>query len=289
MEVPDPRRANVEAPMTLRNLVFDVGANNGDDTAYYLKRGFRVVAVEADPDMAAACRRRFASEIGRGEVILLNVVIAEEDGTAVFYISEGNRGVWSSLTEELARRTGLPARRVEVPARRFRGLLEEYGVPYYLKVDIEGADHLCLRDLTPANAPPYVSFEASEGKIEDLFWLAHCGYSRFKLIDQMDGFRQAMPPPFHSWQLVGASASGLLRRRLRDVPGLASLVRASRRLLRPRPTGNAAEEFPISSSGPMADESNGPWRSLRDVTHAWLYFVTKTTSGSWYDIHAARD
>jgi hypothetical protein len=30
------------------DLIFDVGANNGDDTAAYLARGFRVIAVEAE-------------------------------------------------------------------------------------------------------------------------------------------------------------------------------------------------------------------------------------------------
>ena len=27
-----------------RDLVFDVGVNNGEDTAHYLRRGFRVVS-----------------------------------------------------------------------------------------------------------------------------------------------------------------------------------------------------------------------------------------------------
>ena len=29
------------------DLVFDIGANNGDDTGFYLAKGFRVVAVDA--------------------------------------------------------------------------------------------------------------------------------------------------------------------------------------------------------------------------------------------------
>ena len=30
-------------------LIYDVGMNNGDDTAYYLRRGFRVIAIEPNP------------------------------------------------------------------------------------------------------------------------------------------------------------------------------------------------------------------------------------------------
>jgi hypothetical protein len=33
----------------LKNLIYDVGMNDGNDTAYYLSRGFRVVAIEANP------------------------------------------------------------------------------------------------------------------------------------------------------------------------------------------------------------------------------------------------
>ena len=34
-----------------RELIYDVGMNTGDDTAYYLNRGYRVVAIEANPDL----------------------------------------------------------------------------------------------------------------------------------------------------------------------------------------------------------------------------------------------
>jgi glycine/D-amino acid oxidase-like deaminating enzyme len=37
--------------------MFDVDTNNGHDTAYYLQRGFRVVAIEADPTLAAGAER----------------------------------------------------------------------------------------------------------------------------------------------------------------------------------------------------------------------------------------
>jgi hypothetical protein len=39
--------------------------NNGDDTAYYLRRGFRVLAIEANPDLVANAEIRFAGKIGK--------------------------------------------------------------------------------------------------------------------------------------------------------------------------------------------------------------------------------
>ena len=42
-----------------QNLIFDVGLHKGEDTDFYLKKGFSVVAFEADPDLVAACQERF--------------------------------------------------------------------------------------------------------------------------------------------------------------------------------------------------------------------------------------
>jgi hypothetical protein len=54
-------------PMKLKydpQLIYDVGMNNGDDIAYYLRRGFRVLAIEANPDLVAnADLRRTANQI----------------------------------------------------------------------------------------------------------------------------------------------------------------------------------------------------------------------------------
>lgn len=274
-----------------RDLVFDIGVNNGEDTAHYLRRGFRVVGVDANPEMVAFCERRFEAEIRSGRLVLLNVGLAAEEGVASFFVSEGNGGVWSSLDPTLATRGELATHTVAVPARSLRGLVQEYGVPFYLKVDIEGAEHLCLRDIDPDNAPAYVSFEATEGRLEDLFLLAHAGYTRFKLIDQLT-FRQVTPPPLHSAGLALATLSRLVKEQLRRIPGLRRAVR----LIRKEP-GVAPSPMPLStprppecsmSSGPMAEETDGPWRSVEDVAYAWLYYVRETITSNWYDVHAAR-
>jgi FkbM family methyltransferase len=55
------------------SLVFDIGANNGDDADAYLKRGRKVIAVEANPDLCAGLRGRFAAEITSGQLVLVSV------------------------------------------------------------------------------------------------------------------------------------------------------------------------------------------------------------------------
>jgi len=45
-----------------------LGMHNGDDTAYYLARGYDVVAVEANPALCASAGKRFAPEVAAGRL-----------------------------------------------------------------------------------------------------------------------------------------------------------------------------------------------------------------------------
>ncbi|HXE53786.1 MAG TPA: FkbM family methyltransferase, partial [Tepidisphaeraceae bacterium] len=89
-------------------LIYDVGMNNGDDTAYYLSKGYRVVAIEADPVLVEQATHRFASEIAAERVTILNVAVAPTDGTARFWTSPTMR-IWNSFNREIATREGRQA------------------------------------------------------------------------------------------------------------------------------------------------------------------------------------
>ena len=39
-------------------LIFDIGMNDGRDAAYYVSKGYRVVAIEADPTLAEQGQHR---------------------------------------------------------------------------------------------------------------------------------------------------------------------------------------------------------------------------------------
>ena len=67
-----------------QDLIYDVGMHNGDDTAYYLHKGFRVVAIEANPVCVQACEKRFADAIRLGRLRIINVGITRERGEAEF-------------------------------------------------------------------------------------------------------------------------------------------------------------------------------------------------------------
>ncbi len=47
----------------IANLIYDLGSHNGQDSEFYLKKGFIVVAVEANPTLCDGLKLRFSREI----------------------------------------------------------------------------------------------------------------------------------------------------------------------------------------------------------------------------------
>src|SRR5215467_12230940 len=125
------------------DLIYDVGMNNGDDTAYYLSRGYKVVAIEADPALAETVSRRFQREIAAGKLIILNVGVSDEEGEMPFWICD-NHPEWNSFDRAIASRDGEPHHQIRIECRSFHSILAEFGTPHYLKLDIEGHELRCL-------------------------------------------------------------------------------------------------------------------------------------------------
>jgi len=177
------------------SLIIDVGMHTGEDTAFYLAKGFDVVAIEANPVVIEAARDRFSEEIATGRLRVLEAAIAPQSGKVPLAVAE-DMTIWSSLSPDFVRRNqalGTKYEYVEVKAIRFEDVLQEYGIPYYLKVDIEGLDMLCVKALhTFTDRPRFVSIESTVsvntapfvGVFDELAHLWVLGYSGFKYVDQ---------------------------------------------------------------------------------------------------------
>jgi FkbM family methyltransferase len=165
-------------------FIFDLGMNNGDDTEFYLSRGFDVVALEANPMLCDRARARFAAAIKEGRLNILNAAIGRTDSEATFFINLDNDH-WSSLDIGWAGRDGSRCREVTVQCVTLRKLFDGFGVPHYLKIDVEGADQSVLEQLHGMSLLPlYVSVEDCRFGPQYMEILASCGYDGFKLLDQ---------------------------------------------------------------------------------------------------------
>ncbi|MBN1512364.1 MAG: FkbM family methyltransferase [Phycisphaerae bacterium] len=258
------------------DLIHDVGMNNGDDTAYYLFKGYRVVAIEANPVLADAARRRFADAIADGRLTLLHCGIGPQPGSATFWVCDEN-SAWSSFDPKAACRAGR-SHPVEVPCRTFDSVLREHGVPLYLKVDIEGYDELCVQAIDPADRPQYVSIEITG--LSSLVALQARGYNAFKCISQRT-HRQVRYDPRASAEAESPSSMDWEYRP--DATGRRAWMRA------PGPDGWS---FPFGSTGPFGETTDGVWQTAEDAAFAYLArrlgYATPGAGGpnDWYDLHA---
>lgn len=172
-------------------LIYDIGAHLGEDTEFYLKLGYRVVAVEADPAHAAALRSRFAEQLGAGRLILVEGAIAPHGGMIEFHVNDVSSVFGTTQRDWVERNAaaGMPSRTISVPSIDPAELLRDYGIPHYLKVDIEGSDMLVLEALERlGGTPAFVSIEASSENRDRLRAefdaLERLGYRRFKVVRQ---------------------------------------------------------------------------------------------------------
>lgn len=164
-------------------LIFDVGTSEGNDTAYYLAKGFNVVSVEADPVTYAAYRERFSAEIDSGRLKSFNAAGAKTAGEVMeFWRNDKDQGL-SSLAKSGKERYADTQTAYKVTSIDWESLISVDGVPYYAKVDIEGGEPAFLAGISGMDeAPEFISAETK--KIDVLEQLYRIGYRKFKIIDQ---------------------------------------------------------------------------------------------------------
>lgn len=184
------------------DLIFDVGMHRGEDSEFYLRKGFRVVGIDADPELCRKTGARLAQFVADGRLTILNVAIAPKRGPVRFFRNP-SMSVWGTLSPEWAARNatfGAASEEIEVAGVTFGDILAAHGTPHYLKIDIEGADTECLRSLEawPAR-PKHVSLESellSWPRLREEFrLLSRLGYRKFQAVQQTKVPAQVCPRP----------------------------------------------------------------------------------------------
>jgi Methyltransferase FkbM domain len=160
-----------------------------------------LVGIEANPDLADECRKTFRTAIAEGRLTVVEAAIVDptqlstSEQTVTFYRNAA-LSVWSTTSEAWATRnlrlgeTGAKVQRLHLDSLA-RG--ETHGIPYYMKIDIEGADRVCLESLLAFNARPhYISIESEKvsfGKLkEEVNLLVRLGYTSFQPVQQAGEF-----------------------------------------------------------------------------------------------------
>lgn len=143
------------------DTAFDIGAHVGNRTRALEALGCRVVAVEPQTDLARIVR--FFNRRSR-RVTVLELLVSSAPGRQKLWLSDAHPTVATSSSEWRDERSKEPGfagvewqRAVEVETTTLDALIDRFGMPAFVKIDVEGAEPAVLAGLT--RAVPVVSFE----------------------------------------------------------------------------------------------------------------------------------
>jgi FkbM family methyltransferase len=141
-------------------LIFDIGANQGDKTWAFRQMARTVVVVEPDSYSWAALTERFGND---SKVHLEKLALGSEIGVANLYLEKEGSAYNTLSTKQRAARTNRDHadydKTVEVPVSTIDQLIAKYGVPDYAKIDVEGYELPVLKGLS--HQIHIISFEAN--------------------------------------------------------------------------------------------------------------------------------
>ena len=183
-------------------MAFDIGANIGNCTTWFLEHGYdKVVCAEPDTWTFNSLQNRFNYD---GRVVLLNVVLSNEPGDIDFYESSAHT-VSTADTEWInaSRFAGqFTWTRIRKQATTLSLMVDTYGIPDFLKIDVEGYEFQVIKGLNK-KIECTIGFEWAEEKWEEIQatikYLQDLGYTDFSFT-YADSLNDVEKLSFSSWE-----------------------------------------------------------------------------------------
>lgn len=216
-----------------KELVYDVGMNDGSDALHYLKKGYRVVSVEANPLLVKSVSKdqRFQPYLKDGSFKIESKAIGETDGgNLTFYtpkspdptidkllggLEDGKLSGFGTTDKDFickCEKMGQPLTNCcnvqQVEMISCDSLLKKHGVPIFMKIDVEGHDGKCLASLRGRCAkelPQFITYEdpdlhpANEDAAAVAEYVHSMGYTDFKNIQEKPTDYWAAPSSPYGW------------------------------------------------------------------------------------------
>ncbi len=241
--------------MEKKKLCYDIGMHTGEDTEFYLKLGYDVVAVEANPLLCRSALAKFQDYVMDGQLTILNFGVASSSGQMKFFVNP-LKSEYSSFNRDIASRETHVVEEYVVKTHSLKSIFGRYGVPHFCKIDIEGFDHVAVGSLSAQDSlPNFISVE--NGFERDLNSFVKLGYKRFSFVNQ---------------KLIGGSVYEQIDISQKRVDWI----------------------FPRGASGPFGDDIiKSEWLSAQDVLPLikkyWVLNTPERLRDGWYDLHARLD
>jgi FkbM family methyltransferase len=138
-------------------LVFDIGANEGFTTAYFLNmKANKIIAIEPDP----AAFQKLTFRFGKNKRVRLHhEALGEKTGKFPFFQVSPASG-YNTFSEKWYRQHQMQQSKIlEVNMVPISSIFQRYGVPDLIKIDVEGMEWEVIKSIQLEI--PMISFEAN--------------------------------------------------------------------------------------------------------------------------------
>lgn len=168
-------------------LVFDIGANLGNTVKIFTEVSEKVIAFEPNPLLLTNLTHMFD---GRN-VVIDSRGLSNEVGRKIFNVSYADSV--STFSDEWMNNSRFSEKikwqyPTEVEVTTLDNIIDEYGVPDYVKIDVEGYEYEVLKSLNKLLPDTLFTFEWAE-EMKDKIYLTlehihNLGYNSFSLTEE---------------------------------------------------------------------------------------------------------
>jgi FkbM family methyltransferase len=129
-------------------MFFDIGSNEGKWSLANISKCDKIIAIDAAP----GAFNKLVNFCRNDKIIPLNYAVCNNNGNDItFYVAQ--RDVLSTinkhwLTSDTSRFYNEPYTEITCKTITIDKLIEEYGVPDLIKIDVEGGEYECISSLT---------------------------------------------------------------------------------------------------------------------------------------------
>lgn len=145
-----------------KKVIFDVGANEGFISCFFLEKKFKVIAIEPDRRNQKVLLARFEN---KAHFKLIKKGVSDEQKIAPFFIHKRNSSLntfspkWKESIESKNQDDGFSEKQEFIELTTLDQIIEEEGIPSFIKIDVEGHELEVINGLN--TKIPLLSFEAN--------------------------------------------------------------------------------------------------------------------------------